>query len=146
MRALLGLAVLVILLAAFATACSGGDDSELSAIGTNGPIEPNEIARVTAQAPIGSVCTLTVGEIKRTDVNDPERTQGPKSPERNREIRWTFGVPREAIPQFVTLVVNCNKENRDISTETTIEIVERTRPYRTETPVTTGSPTATATP
>jgi hypothetical protein len=128
----IGLLALVATVASIA--CGSERELEVSAISTNSPVEPNTNARVVARVNSGSVCNITIGEIVRTDVNDPERTQAPKSPEPNGEVSWRFGIPLEAVPQDVPVVINCNRDGQTFTGATTVQVVERTRPVRTETP------------
>ena len=139
--------IALVSLAAFAVACGGEREPEIRSVSTNSPVQPNDNARVVAQAPNASTCTISIGEIIRTDVNDAPRSQAPKSPERNGSVSWRFGIPLEAVPQDVPVKITCNRDGVDFFADTTVQVVERTRPIRTETPFPSPVlPTATATP
>lgn len=114
-------------------ACGGGEYA-ISGIAVRGPIEPNTRTSLVAQIETGSVCTLTVGTVERSDTADAPRTLPAQSPGANGEVRFNFGVPLESLPQQVKLTVNCNKDNKTATAETTLEITERVKPLPTATP------------
>lgn len=121
-RALLAPAVLAALLL---FACGGGDSTDspsVLAINTNSPVGPNSFVRVVAIAESGSVCTLKVSEIQRSDHNDPARSIGPKSPDRNRQVEYRFGVDQHAVLQDFSVTVSCNKNNQTAEGQALIHV------------------------
>ncbi len=116
-------------------ACGGEEDEyAVRSIAVRGPIEPNTRTSLVAQIERGSVCTLTIGEIQRTDRTDGPRTLPAQSPGSRGEVRFNFGVPLEAVPQEVVLTLNCNKDNQNATGQATLEITERITPLPTATP------------